>query len=1077
LPVLHGAWLPHQEVAFWAEHGEDAELPEILAATVGPEQAQRLGLLDRFGRPAAKVTPLTLWLPGLPSGRLPSDQLVGPDPPRRGRRQQRPYTISAVVLEMPEAYALLRALSAEPTDSAGSAGSAGSPDSADVASYSADVASYITLGASTRWLSAVASFAADLVHRGRVLPGLIPESDGGQAVWSPVLSGPDLAWTQALAAAAPPSVAAARPYPATDDTTADRPDDRPDDRARPGTPRTLDGTLAVTAAALDALVDTAARHALGVWPFGYRKRSRDTPLLNAWLAGLGSRHNHVDAPAEQIAQFATAIEEWQQDAATGSVRLCLRLVEPGGEALADSSSALLAGDAGDDVWSLQFLLQPADEPSLVVEAAALWTSSGAARALARHIPEPQEALLAELGRASRLYPAIARALREQQPREVLLDTESAHRFLRDGAPALAAAGFGILLPSWWLQRPVRLGWHLAAQDHTQPGAAATAAPVENPLDKKRMLDFQWELALGSAPLSRTELEQLARAKANLVRLRGHWVEVDAERLAAAIALVDSGTSTTLADIQGDVADLLRLASGLRQAPAGLPVTAVTANGWIRELLAGEGAAGVVESPVSDRFFGQLRPYQHRGLSWLRFLDNVGLGGVLADDMGLGKTVQVLALLADDEPGRRTLLVCPMSIVGNWQREAARFVPSLRVHVHHGGDRVRGTDFPAAVADADLVITTYALAALDADVLGQVTWDRIVLDEAQTVKNSATRQSAAVRTLPAQRRLALTGTPVENRLADLWSVLDITNPGIAGTATEFAHRYAIPIEKYDDRPALERLQRITTPLVLRRLKTDRSVIADLPDKIEMDLLCNLTHEQASLYQATVDHLRYRLDRVRGQSRRGLVLSTLTRLKQICDHPALATGDGGHFSGRSGKVERLEGMLDEILAGHDRALIFTQYATFGGMLTAHVSRRFGREVLFLHGGLTQPARDELVERFQEADRHSPPLLIASLKAGGTGLNLTAANQVIHMDRWWNPAVEDQATDRAFRIGQQRTVQVRKLVCVGTVEERVADLIRQKRRLTGATLGSGDGWLADLSTDQLVDVLRLGTEAVSE
>jgi non-specific serine/threonine protein kinase len=842
----------------------------------------------------------------------------------------------------------------------------------------------------------------------------------------------------------------------------------------------LSGTLGVTAAALDALVDTAARHTLGVWPFGYRKRSRDTPLLNAWLAGLGSRQNHVDAAADQIAEFATALDEWQRDAGTGSVRLCLRLVEPGSEGLADSSSARLAADAEDDVWSLQFLLQPADEPSLMVEAAALWSSSGAARALARHVPEPQDALLAELGRASRLYPAIARALREQHPREVLLDTDSAHRFLRESAPALAAAGFGVLLPNWWSQAPVRLGWQLNAQDHSQssqPGAAATAAPVRDPLDKKRILDFRWELALGSAPLSRSELEQLARAKANLVRLRGHWVELDAERLASAVSLIDGSESSTLEGIRGDVAELLRLAAGLQPAPAGLPVTAVSASGWIGELLAGQDKTGVVESPVPDRFVGQLRPYQHRGLSWLRFLDTVGLGGVLADDMGLGKTVQVLALLAGDEPGRRTLLVCPMSIVGNWQREAARFVPSLRVHVHHGDERARGQEFSAAVADADLVVTTYALAARDEDVLRQLNWDRIVLDEAQTIKNAATKQATAVRALPASRRLALTGTPVENRLADLWSVLDVTNPGIAGSATDFAHRYAIPIEKYDDRPALERLRRITTPLVLRRLKTDRSVIADLPEKIEMDLLCNLTHEQASLYQATVDHLRFQLDRVRGQSRRGMVLSTLTRLKQICDHPALATGDRGRFAGRSGKVERVEGMLDEILAAHDRALIFTQYATFGGMLTAHLSRIFGQEVLFLHGGLPQPARDELVERFQEADRRSPPLLIASLKAGGTGLNLTAANHVIHVDRWWNPAVEDQATDRAFRIGQQRTVQVRKLVCVGTVEERVADLIGQKRRLTGATVGSGDRWLADLSTDQLVDVLRLGTEAVSE
>jgi non-specific serine/threonine protein kinase len=1049
--VLHGVWLPSAEVAFWAE---DAALPrtlpsdpdrpespdhpfavprealaELLAGLVGPEGAQRLGLADRFGRPAAPTRELTVWLPGLPSGPLPSDQLVRPDqaPAARGRLRQRPWLVPAVALEIPEALELLRSL---PDDLPGDSG----------------------VGTTVCWFAEVADFATELVRRGRVLPGLVPDDDGARAVWSPVLTGPDLAWAQALAGAAPAALTSARQL----------------STAGP------DSTVQATAAALDGMVDAAARRALGVWPFGYRRRSRDTPLLNAWLAALGSRQSHIDAPAGQLSELAEALEDWQRDAATGPVRVCFRLVEPGSEGLADTSHARFADEGESDVWSVEFLVQPADEPSLLVPAASLWTSSGAARALARHIPDPQEALLAELGRASRLYPPIGRSLREQQPYEVLLDTASAYTFVREAAPALAAAGFGVLLPTWWTEGPGRVGWHLTAQSRAQPGRAATAAPVEDPLDKKRLLDFRWELALGSFPLSRKELEELARAKAGLVRLRGHWVEVDPERLSAAIELIGQGAGT---DISGDIADLLRLAAGVHDAPAGLPITAVSASGWVEELLSGGSSAVPAEQPVPDSFVGELRPYQVRGLSWLRFLDEVGLGGVLADDMGLGKTVQVLALLAADPPARRTLLVCPMSIVGNWQREAARFTPDLRVHVHHGADRARDEEFLAAVADADLVITTYALATRDEDLLRQVTWDRIVIDEAQTVKNAATKQALALRSLPSRRRLALTGTPVENRLADLWSILDFTNPGIIGSATEFAHRYAIPIEKYDDRPAMMRLRRITTPLVLRRLKTDRSVIDDLPDKVEMDVLCNLTHEQASLYQATVDHLSFQLGRVRGRSRRGVVLSTLTRLKQICDHPAVATADGSRFAGRSGKVERVEELVDELLAAHDRALLFTQYATFGAMLQAHLARRFGREVLFLHGGVAQPDRDALVARFQEVSRTSPPLLIASLKTGGTGLTLTAANHVIHVDRWWNPAVEDQATDRAYRIGQDRTVQVRKLVCVGTVEERVADLIRQKRVLVGATVGHGDSWLADLSTDDLVDVLRLGAEAVSE
>jgi len=447
-------------------------------------------------------------------------------------------------------------------------------------------------------------------------------------------------------------------------------------------------------------------------------------------------------------------------------------------------------------------------------------------------------------------------------------------------------------------------------------------------------------------------------------------------------------------------------------------------------------------------------------------------------MGLGKTVQLLALLANDRAeGGPTLLICPMSLVGNWTREAAKFTPALRLHVHHGKERARGRHFTDAVSAADLVVTTYALAGRDAAALGKIDWHRIVVDEAQAIKNAATKQAIAIRSLPARSRVAVTGTPVENRLADLWSILEFANPGLLGSAATFKSRYGEPIERHADQAAAERLRRFTTPFILRRLKTDRSIITDLPEKLEMDVLCNLTTEQASLYQAVVDDMLERIENSTGIERRGLVLATMTKLKQVCNHPAQFLRDGTRLAGRSGKLDALEQILEEVLASGEKALLFTQYAEFGAMLRAHLTGRFGREVLFLHGGVSKAGRDEMVAQFQLAQPGSPSLFVLSLKAGGTGLTLTAANHVVHVDRWWNPAVEDQATDRAFRIGQHRPVQVRKFVCAGTVEEKIAEMIRDKRGLAARIVGSGEQWLTELSTGQLRDLFRLEAEAVVE
>jgi hypothetical protein len=444
------------------------------------------------------------------------------------------------------------------------------------------------------------------------------------------------------------------------------------------------------------------------------------------------------------------------------------------------------------------------------------------------------------------------------------------------------------------------------------------------------------------------------------------------------------------------------------------------------------------------------------------------------------TVQTLGLLLHERAAQKkrpapTLLVCPMSVVGNWQREAARFAPELKVHVHHGAERLSGTALKKALRGVDMVVTTYALAARDRDELAAVKWGRVVLDEAQNIKNAETLQSRAVRAFPAPHRVALTGTPVENRLTELWSILDFLNPGLLGSQSAFRRRFATPIERFHDTERSAELQRLTRPFVLRRLKTDRRIIQDLPAKHEMRVFCNLTREQASLYQATVDSMLARIEESTGMERRGLVLATLTRLKQVCNHPVQLLQDGSALAGRSGKVARLEEILDEVLALGDRALVFTQFAEMGHLLRRMLEDRFGMELPFLHGGTGRAERDAMVTRFQAGE--GPPVLLLSLKAGGTGLNLTAANHVIHFDRWWNPAVEDQATDRAFRIGQRRDVQVRKLVCAGTLEERIDQMIEDKKRLAETVLGTGEAWLTELSTAQLREVVALAADAVAE
>ena len=593
-----------------------------------------------------------------------------------------------------------------------------------------------------------------------------------------------------------------------------------------------------------------------------------------------------------------------------------------------------------------------------------------------------------------------------------------------------------------------------------------------------LVQFEWQVALGKEKLTLQELTALADLKAPLVKVRGQWVQMNAEEIQAALHFwqqKSSGSATAR--------EIVQMALGGHVAgrvPGSIDLQGVTATGWVGSLLKQlEGRSAFEELPAPQEFQGSLRPYQVRGYSWLCFLRDWGLGACLADDMGLGKTVQALALIQRDRrSGEKhpVLLICPMSVVGNWQKEAARFTPYLPVMVHHGVGRAKGDSFRQEAEKQALVISSYALLQRDFEILKDVAWSGVILDEAQNVKNPETKQARAARRLQGGYRVALTGTPVENNVGDLWSIMEFLNPGFLGTQNDFKQEFFVPIQANRDPEAVKRLNRVTGPFILRRMKTDKSIIADLPDKMEMKVFCTLTKEQASLYAAVVKEATEALQLAEGIQRKGMVLATLSKLKQVCNHPAHFLGDNSPIPGRSGKLARLTEMLEEVLEVGDRALIFSQFSEMGEILRRHLQETFGREVPFLHGGVPKAQRDRMVERFQ-GENDGPQLFILSLKAGGTGLNLTSANHVFHFDRWWNPAVENQATDRTFRIGQTRNVQVRKFLCVGTLEEKIDEMIERKKEVAAGVVGTGEGWLTELSTAELKEIFALRKEAVEE
>lgn len=795
--------------------------------------------------------------------------------------------------------------------------------------------------------------------------------------------------------------------------------------AMPSVQRAVDRPKKILEDITQELTDPIVRSILG-------RPDSAHPLLSALV---------LDDPyTDGTQQISTFLDKWRGSLTVDEPQLVLRLLEPDDDS-ADEES----------LWTLQVCLRADGEAPLPVQMG----RKGDATLLSTAVRK--------LGEAVAAYPRLRDLPSEDDTLDLALPTSVVIDLVEHGATALQATGTTVLLPRAWTRLDPSMRLRVESP-------AVTKAAADRAVGMDELVSYDWQLQLGDFVLTEAEMNRLAVSKGDLVRLRGQWVFADGGQLARAAKYV--------AEHHGDGTPLSKLMREMTLAdPPPAPVEDIRATGWAATLL--EPGATPEPIPLPEGVHATLRPYQQRGLDWLAFMSRLGLGAVLADDMGLGKTLQVLTLLAHEQSPTPTLLVAPMSVVGNWQREAAKFTPGLRVMVHHGPARLKDDELDKAILEHDLIVTTYALMAKDRAQLAAQNWRRVVLDEAQHIKNAGTVQARAALAIPADHKLALTGTPVENRLDELRSILDFANPGMLGRPVDFRKRFSVPIEREKDEKAVSRLRAITSPFILRRVKTDPSVISDLPEKNEMTVRSNLTAEQAALYKAVVDEMMAQIADAKGMKRKGAVLSALTRLKQVCNHPAHFLSDGSpvlkRSQHRSGKIGLVEDMLDSILGDNEKALLFTQFREFGEIVAPYFAERFGTAVPFLHGGVSKSGRDAMVESFQSGD--GPPIMMLSLKAGGTGLNLTAANHVVHLDRWWNPAVENQATDRAFRIGQRKNVQVQKLLCVGTVEERIDSMLHSKQDLADLAVGTGENWVTEMDTAQLHELFRLSEDAVGE
>lgn len=712
----------------------------------------------------------------------------------------------------------------------------------------------------------------------------------------------------------------------------------------------------------------------------------------------------------------------------------------------------------------------------------------------------------QMQKAQEAFPTLRFAQSAGYGLDLLLTSQQMVALVSDGVQALDSVGVDVMLPANWM--------------HGEPSLALRTRPIETDptgpagrrnepkLGFNQLVAYEWKLSIGDVELNETELRQLAASGSGMVQLRDKWVHADPAAAREALRFLVEQTKAGEETGQGTATlKELHFPGGAEsRAPV---VVEPLHTGWLSGVLGfgkeetpevdgesgdgvgeGSGAADVTNLfavPVPAGLNGQLRNYQQRGLEWLSRMSDNGFGVILADDMGLGKTIQVLALLQHEKELDRecqpSLLVVPTGVLRNWVSEAKRFTPDLTVGILHGSSRPKDDELVEFVAKHDLIITTYGIATREQAVLKRIRWEHVIADEAQAIKNPNSQASRALRSFEARQNVAMTGTPVENDLGELRAIMDFCNPRMLGSAQAFRNRFAIPIERDGNEDMLEQLRTLTAPFILRRMKSDPVIAPDLPEKNESVESVALTAEQAMLYESCVKDLERKIaemkqNRQGNLTRRGIILSGITKLKQVCNHPAHYQHDGSPILNRgqhrSGKLERLDVLLDQILDADERALVFTQFVEFGDMVSDYLTKRFGQKIPFIKGSLTPSQREKLVSEFNSPD--GPPVMILSTLAAGVGINLTAANHVIHLDRWWNPAVENQATDRAYRIGQRKDVHVHKLVSVGTLEERIDELIFEKSVLADAVVKAGETKLTELEFDQLHAMWRLDQERIN-
>ena len=911
-------------------------------------------------------------------------------------------------------------------------------------------------GDEIRWWSHLQRWALSLIARGRWLPQVELSRGEGyphRARWVPILNREDdRKRLEELAIGLPLIATCALPWREPSSRTSNRATRLRPEAMREANPiascRPRSGRLRV-ANLLQDLIDAQLRK-----QFEPNTKNLDK-LMATWQEALGSDTGVITLPKEEIERLAKASLHWKEGI-TGNVasaRTCLELSAP---------------EKGKDLWKLDFSLQAEADPTLKVNAGSAWSCGAKSLQLGDiRVEQPTEILLEGLGRALSVFNAIGRGLDKATPESMELTPAEAFVLVRTASSKLRDIGIGVELPG-----------SLSGGFASRLGLAIKADLPESShgLSLGDNLTWTWDLMIGGKKLTLKELTRLVSKKSPLVQHKGIWIELRPNDLQHAEKFFSSSPVISLDEA-------LRLTATDGNTFQKLPVHSFQAGPKLQNVLEQYHQHKSPEALAAPKgFSGQLRPYQERGLGWLAFLYRFNQGACLADDMGLGKTIQLLAFLQhlknQKELNGAVLLIAPTSVLTNWKREALSFTPDLQVYEHYGAKRSSTSQsLKATLKNINLVLTSYGLMQRDRELLETINWQGVVIDEAQAIKNPKAKQSLATRHIANgieshRFRIALTGTPVENRVSEVWALMDFLNPKVLGNEDFFNKRYKLPIEQYGDISSLKDLKARVSPFILRRLKTDKSVITDLPKKIELSEWVSLSQEQKKLYIKTVDDTLHEVSTSPRGQRHGKILGMLTRLKQICNHPALVLKEkhiDDDFSERSIKVQRLDEILEEILEAGDRALLFTQFAEWGHLLKTYLQKKWNFDIPFLYGGTSKNERQSMIDRFQ-GDPRGPQLFLLSLKAGGIGLNLTRANHVIHLDRWWNPAVENQATDRAYRIGQDNNVLVHKFITNGSVEEKIDKMLKQKATLAEEIIGSGEEWLGSLAMNELEELVTL-------